>query len=205
MACHTRLPSMRYSLPKRPASGRLLKAPVSPRMMPHSGIPIKNNPRLVRGPATAMCPFCRRVTRPATITAPGAMKRKPIKNEMAIPNCRPFGSARNSAQHPFFFATNLWPISWNKKAGPMAINITGMDRSSMTIHVEKPYIEIPPIPPTAINPRARVKAPIAKRRCSFSTSLKCHKGPVWCFGFCQVSCPKNCMKAGGRFARDVSM
>ena len=83
------------------------KAPVKPNISTHIGIPIKNKLRFVKGPATAMCPFSLLVTSPATITAPGAMNKNPKKNDSIIPNCNPFGSALNSAQQPFLFATIL--------------------------------------------------------------------------------------------------
>ena len=44
------------------------------------------NAKLTIGPAIAMCPFCRRVTRPATITAPGAMNKTPKKSDIRTPN-----------------------------------------------------------------------------------------------------------------------
>ena len=82
-------------------------APVNPRIIPPSGMPIKNSPKLTAGPAIAMCPFCLRVTNPATITAPGAMNKNPVNATRAIPNFRPLGSTLNSAQHPYFLATIL--------------------------------------------------------------------------------------------------
>ena len=65
-----------------------------------NGIPIKNKPKLTSGPAAAICPFCLLCTLPATITAPGAMNKKPRRNANATPNLRLWGSARNSAQQP---------------------------------------------------------------------------------------------------------
>ena len=76
-------------------------------MIPPSGIPIKNRLKLTAGPAIAMCPFCLLVTKPATITAPGAMNKIPVNATRAIPNFKPLGSTLNSAQQPYFFATIL--------------------------------------------------------------------------------------------------
>ena len=83
------------------------------------------------------------------------------------------GSALNSAQQPFFFATILCPISCNKKAGPTAKSITGIDNNNVKIQVLNPKSEIPPNPLTAINPRASVNAAVANLRFDFSKSLKC--------------------------------
>ena len=175
MACQTILPPLRYAFAPVDSCGRFVasKAPDNPKTKVHSGIPIMNKPRLVSGPATAMCPFCRLVTSPATITAPGAMKRKPRRKASITPNCNPFGSALNSAQQPFFFATILWPISCNKKAGPTAKSITGIESNNVRIQVLNPKLEIPPNPLTTMNPNANVNAAVANFRLDFSISLKC--------------------------------
>lgn len=52
-------------------------------------IPIKNNTIFAIGPAIEIIPFSLRPTRPATMTAPGAMKRKPMKKAMRTPVLRP--------------------------------------------------------------------------------------------------------------------
>ena len=66
----------------------------------NAGIAINHNTRFESGPASAIIPFCFRLTLPATITAPGAMNKKPMKNAMATPVFKPAGSALNSAQQP---------------------------------------------------------------------------------------------------------
>ena len=113
----------------------------------------------------AMCPFCLRVTRPATITAPGAINKNPVNATNNIPNFKPLGSALNSAQQPYFLATILWPISCSRNAGPTASSITGIERRSIAPHVPRPPdLSISKIPPTLIRPKASVKAAVASNR-----------------------------------------
>ena len=107
--CQMIEPSLIYALEPFSNNGIdvISKAPVAPNISIQIGSPIMNNAKFVKGPATAMCPFCLRVTRPETNTAPGAMKTIPRIKEIITPNCKPLGSALNSAQQPYFFATIL--------------------------------------------------------------------------------------------------
>ena len=103
------------------------------------------------------------------------MNKTPRKKESIIPNCKPLGSARNSAQQPYLFATILCPISCKINAGPTANSITGIASSKAISHsLIPPSLEIPDKPLTAINPNASVNAAVARRKCCFSISLNSH-------------------------------
>ena len=125
------------------------------------------------------------------MTAPGAMNRNPVNATIAIPSFNPPGSTLNSAQQPYFFATNLCPISCKRKAGPTAIHITGIDNSNMATHeLNPPWTCKPKKPPTLSNPSAKVNAAVAKNRWCFSSSLKCHNFPLWSSTGCRLLIPR---------------
>ena len=98
-----------------------------------SGNAITHRSKFVAGPAREIMPFCLRSTCPATITAPGAMNKKPNNAAIISPFRKPRGSARNSAQQPKRRADHLCANSCKMKAGPKAIDAMMKNRIVPTI------------------------------------------------------------------------
>ena len=60
------------------------------------------------------------------------------------------------------------------------MSIIGIANSSVNNHTAGEEAESnPPMPRTHMRPNARVKAPVARSRWRFSSSLKCQRLPLW--------------------------